>query len=530
MIDRFLLRKLIVDLLLKTGPIFIIYASNTLTFNVKRIWVSQLGADFLEAHIIARTIAELLTLPVPLLMSQTPIKVAELFGVIKAKKEYSKNSSDNMINKENHLNLTNIDEANIQQQIGDIVRQAYLLSIVSSIPVIGVLIATKGLWISSFQSTEKISALAGQYLLAYSSVVTGDYINTMTEGILSAVNQEKWIILLRVLSSSVDIGLGALLIPKYALSGDAYSTLARNIVGVLVTLLLLKLYNPLSKYNILSFRWGNFHNMRLALADSWPYSLYQLAQSGVSYLLSIFMGRVGPGRLAAYQIPNALFNMAMSINTAISVASNRMIAQNFGSNNFRIMPQIGVLSIATNVSVYGTSALLINILQKPLASLFLNRDEFSAAATMLRYNFIILAVVNALQMLFDNAGQLLAATDDTLFASIAWLASAILFTLPLAAMVTYLLKFDIYGIGFAIGIGTFISTAATFSYWFKRSSSIIATDNNVRSSNIALTDMISRVGFFYCKNSKKNEFELKDNSEKRLLIAVDEENNSHVPE
>ena len=502
--EKLLFRKHITNLLLKAGPISAIYISNILLFMVKRYLIAKNGINTLDAHIIARSIAEMCGLPIPLLISQDAVYVSNLFGGSHSDlHRMTVNLTDSDSADDDIEHDANLSESETSQYIGDIIRHGYILSILASVPTAGLLLVIKKPLISLFHSDDAASA-AAQYLTVYAFSLPFEYLNYVSDRFLSSVNQEIWIIPYRLVSTALDLGLSFWLIPKYSVQGAAYALLGRNIASFLMLSVLFVAYGPIKKYKIFRFRVGNTANMKNIIFESWPYSLYQVVLSIASYIISAFMGQLGPGRLAVFQIPHQFYMMLSAINSSLNDSANRIISQHYGAKNFIEIQRAGNYSaFVLNTTSFLAGSIVINLLFHSLSSLYLDDSNLKEYSTMLRYNYIIVFFINLFNVYFEAGSKNLAATKDTFFASAVWALTSLLVTVPLSAISVNKTDFDIYGLTGSMAIGSTLAGIFTLGYWIKRSNKIakFPESEHPRTSNKVIFSSLSRFRLFTCSRN-----------------------------
>jgi Na+-driven multidrug efflux pump len=229
---------------------------------------------------------------------------------------------------------------------------------------------------------------------------------------------------------------------------------------------------------------------------------------GVSLTLSVFVGSLGSSRLGISQILSQYFGLLLVINSGIGESANRIISQYFGAGNYREMQRVGNISLLMNAAIYSTVAITYDIFSKPLASVFLDSDtQGEDIEALIRYNFIIMSLGNFFAALQENCRTNLSAVNDTMLSSVVPFITYVAMVLPMAAIATYVLNFDLYGIIGAMSIATFINLSVVGKYWFKHSNQIVAAnDDTVVTSNEKTTQFFGnschKLKSFFCADKR----------------------------
>lgn len=469
----------LISLLKKSGPISVIFITNSVAFIIKRGIISRTSIELLDAHVIARTIAEMIALPLPRLLSQDAVYIAKLYGALQ-------DGKGNRISEQ--------DEGNLKLKIGDIVRQGYVLSSLFWLFSGGLMFFGRRAFISWYGASDEVSQYAADYLLIYTFALPFYYMLEINERILSSVDQEKWFIPYRLLLSGTNILLSFLLIPHWGLSGAAAAEIGKNVVGMLMLMVVFALYKPIRQFQIVRCRFGDFENMKSILLESIPALFYELGLSGSSYVTSLFMSRLNQNNLAFYQVPNEIYGTWSAINDSISQASNRLIGQYYGAKNYVEMRRVGNTSIVLNAAIYLIGFLVISIFYRQFSSLFFSYSDLNQNLSLLFRIFMILGLSQLGRNFFNNFNANLLATNDSLLSNMTWLLCAAIFTIPLAAV-----SKSVEAISITIGSGSMVAAIFVGIYWFARSAKIYQTDDQVLTSNDRLVERCSRFKLFCCK-------------------------------
>lgn len=464
----------ILALIKKAIPLSFLFSADIGTNFIKSYLIAQAGTDELAALIIAHNIGYFVIYPFPELVGQNVVFISEYFGKANINLHHQQRLEEN----------ESVEDAN--HQIGLLVRQGWFLSAMVSIPASVILVVSPYFLLSLFNQTDKVNHLVLEYNYPVAISLSAEFINRISEGFMSAVDQERWLFPYRAASMSVEVGLSLVLIPRYSVAGAGYASLGKSLFGLGYLMIFFSRHPAFQqRFNIFCSHLGDTNNFKKTLSQSWPRFVTKMAITCSTVGVTIFMGHLPRGRIVVDGTVGLFYGLLFGLNFGVSEAANRIVAQFYGAHSYREMRRVGNLSLALNAGVFSAGAIAYNSMPLVLASLFLNDEEVQEFAYLLRWHFFLLGVSNFLNVLMDNSGKNLAAVQDTFLASASSLFVTTILILPLSAVVVYLTNFDLYGIDGAIILGTLPGALLTLGYWSKHSQ-VIGDANNeeIYSSNI----------------------------------------------
>lgn len=490
-------------ILKKSVPLILMQGTDITSNFIRTYLIAQTIKDGgLTASTIIYSITTFLLYPIPLLTAQDAVFIGEKFG--KAKLLLAGQSLNRVSDIEDKSLITifppeseNIDI--IYAQIGSFVRQGWLLAFCAGVPSTIILMSLNKQLIEFFGQPQEIADLAQSYILPFALSVPMQLMLKNSERFMSAVDQEKWIIPYRLIVLGLETALNFLLIPIYSFKGAAYVQIIKSAFALTGLSIFFGCKTEFVKFKIFSRGLGDLNYIKKILSQGWPMMITQFLIVGNSFVVSTFVGKYGPSRLAVEQVMVQYFGLLTIINSGISESANRIVAQYFGAEKYNETRHAGNLSLVTNVSIYLGIATIYNLFSIPLSSLFINNDEdLKNMVELIRYNFIIMTIANLMNVIHDNCRANLTGVSDTLLVSIIPLVVGIALVLPLSALSTYAFNLDLYGITTSIAIGSLIGTTVVCKYWLNHSQKIIDANNHeVSTSNDCLTN-------FFCNRTKRN--------------------------
>lgn len=486
--------------IIKKGfPLMLLSGCDVASQFIRIYLISRLDKDALASTMISVSITSFIALPLPLLMSQNAVFIAEKFG--KIKKIWANTPiipHDGIESKEQEyiatVGLPSENNSDLYWMIGSFVRQGWLLAFCISVPTSLFLFSMSPYFVSLFNQEEKLEDLANNYLRPFAFSIPFQYVLTISERFVSGVDQEICLIPYRLFTFVTELILNYFLIQKFALAGAAYAQIIKNIISICTLLNIFIFKNSFKKFKIFSIGLGDTSYIRKTLAQGWPMTLSQLVIICNAYIMSIFNGYLGPGRLGIEQILGQYFGLATVINNfGIAESANRIVSQYCGANNFSEMNRAGIVSLKLNVAIFTVIAIIYNSCPQQLASLFLNDADTANLQNLIRFNFLIVTVSNFFGIIQENCRACLTAVNDTALTSGTVLSINTGLVLPLAALTTYVFGFDLYGITGSIALGALVSLLIISKYWIKHNAKIIASGNNVITSNEKFSQCYNRI-------------------------------------
>ncbi len=503
-------------ILVKATPLIFLFGSDFISKFTRTYLLSKISFNALEAITIADNITSVILYSIPELMSQDAVFISEIYG---------KNKSETGTNQPIIPEIHDPDRKS-EDEIGKLVRQGWLLSSLVSVPAISILLICKPYLVDIFNSPAETSNLANDYILIFAMSIPLEFINRINERSLSAVDQEQWLFPYRILAMSVEIGLNFLLIPKYSASGAAYASLGKSVISLCFLSLLFALHPGFQRFEIFKGDMGKLSSIKKILSQGWPVLVAQLAMTSSAYVVTNWIGRLGPGRLAVEQVVGQYSGFMLSINFAINESTNRITAQFYGAKNYNETRRAGNISYVVNGIVLAIGIAIINIIPLQFSSLFLDKEKLQEYATMLKYMFIIISLYNVVNVHMENSKKILSGSQDTFAGSMLSLLATVGIILPLSAISAYGTDFDIYGIAGSMVIGKLIGASLTFAYWQHHSNNFIESNNQTRTSNSTGVLTGSRHIFFLCNKSRR-EYRTLDQAQIEIsdTIPLYEQNN-----
>lgn len=486
----------------KALPLSLLSGCDVISQFIRIYLISRFGNDALTSTTICFSITNFIVLPIPLLTSQDAIFIANKYGKIKI----SPSNVTSSMEEQNEVSRREAQEdiTALYLEIGSFVRQGWLLALSFSVPTTGLLIVLTPYLVRLFNQTPEVESLAQNYLLPFAFSIPFQYLLTINERFISGVDLEKWLIPYRLLTFTVELALNYWLIDLYSVAGSAYAQLGKTLLAFLSLSIIFCIKKEFQKFKIYSRGLGDITYIKKILSEGWPMCFSLFLTITNAYILSIFTGSLGSGRLAVEQTIAQYFGVATVLNNlGISESANRIASQYFGAKKYREMQRTTTLSLKLNILIYSIISIFYNIFPIQLAFLFLGDDSNNPSNinSLIRYNFIIMTIANLAGIIQENCRTSLTAINDTALASGTFTIVNFALVLPSTALATYVFKLDLYGITGSVTLGTLTSMVVIYRYWLKHTNEIIKTKNtDTKTSNEKLSD------FFRTKCFRRNNY------------------------
>lgn len=357
-----------------------------------------------------------------------------------------------------------------KREIGNIVRQGWLLGAALSIPTIAILSAAEPI-LNLFGQDSELTSLVGPYAGIVSLASPAMYWLIVDTSFLTASSRFKSIVAYYTVSAGLGTGLSYLLIPKYGLMGSGYTTLIRSWVAFAG----LKCYFATKEfrgYELFNFRELDIKHLKQMIRLGSPLTMFALGDQIRNFVVGMMMGWLGPTQLAIHQASNTFLQFIMPINVGISQATQICVSQFKGVGDFHHMRMSGNLGILCEAGINIVPAIFFCAFSRELTSFFLPEDEIADLHNLIIWVFISRSLSNILDSIQGPTVENLKGLLDTLFPSIIQLVTALAVMMPLSYLLGFVCNWELAGINTAACIGTAINLPPLLWRWYRMSHSV----------------------------------------------------------
>lgn len=359
--------------------------------------------------------------------------------------------------------------------IGSLTQQAWLLSLVLSIPVMIILWNIYPILIY-FGQDPTISKIVTEGLQASTWRIVPLYLAVCNQQLCYGVHKQKIDMLANTLGMLVQlIAAYILILGKFGFSslgaaGFGYASAAQAWFYFIFTTVCLLRMKAFASFQLFRWRlhqhWSHLVNI---FKVGWPICV-QIGGELLSFIVfSIFIGWLGSNALAATQIVSQYQFLVIVPFFALSQAGGILIGQAYGSKQFADIKKIGTGCIKISIMVSIIIAIVFICLPKPLASLYIDIHD-PANATVLQLS-ILLFFVLAINQIIDALRHVLIGALrgllDSRYPMIVGLLGIWLAGVPIGYLLAFPLELGVVGVMIGGTIGLLIGMVILIFRWQK---------------------------------------------------------------
>ena len=444
------------DTAIMAGPLIGSRVGGTITSFISMIMIARLGHTELAAGALINSVLFSILVPLWMLFLAVGILIGHSYG------------------------------ANQPAEIGKVIRQGLLLSIIIGLPFMLLLYWLAPILIF-FGQDKQLSYLTQQFYRAYCLGLIPSFWYSCLIQFMLGISRQKLNLFFTFLIMPVMTFLGYTLIfgkfgfSAYRISGMGY---ANSISYVLIDAIIigyLLLNKSFRKYNLLAWDLkNNFHYLKEILNIGWPITLMMASELIIFSLSIIFIGWLGETSLAAQQISLQINLVAFMIPMGIGQASTILISQQLGRKNFHLVRPLGYTAMLLTLIATIITLLIYLYMPKLLIGLYINTHASFYAATI---NLaIMLLFVTGVMNIFDGircvAVSALRGLRDTITPMLIFVVLGAVLTLPSGYILAVTMHLGAVGYryGFVIGFG--IGAIILIHRFHKLSAINFITSNN----------------------------------------------------
>ncbi|MCA9578374.1 MAG: MATE family efflux transporter [Polyangiales bacterium] len=214
------------------------------------------------------------------------------------------------------------------------------------------------------------------YLAPLMGATVFAYLNILLGAVLRGVGNTRLALFVAMVVNALNVLLNAALIfglgpvPAFGLPGAAYGTIVAQIVGVLLSVALLR--RGVEPALELRLGWAplDLPLARELLRVGAPAALDMMILNAALFLIIALLGRADPLAVAAHGIGMRLQSLAFVPGLSIAQATGALVGQSLGAGNVERVRQVVRASSALSAGVLSALGVLIIVLAAPLIALF----------------------------------------------------------------------------------------------------------------------------------------------------------------
>lgn len=359
--------------------------------------------------------------------------------------------------------------------IGSLVQQGWILSVIIAIPVIIIFWHIGSLLIFVGQKPS-LAAIVQVFFRAYVWGFIPLLFCVCNQQLCYGVGKQRLVIITGFIEIVVLLGIAYPLIfgkfgfPQLGVAGLGYAMAAQAWFYFLFTTACFCFDKYFKIFELFKYRahkhWGSLAKM---FSVGWPISLLMGGEMLSFFATSTMVGWIGVNALAAYQIIiQYIFIIVVPI-FAISQASGILIGQACGSKEFHQIKSLGYSSIRLTIIISMIVALIMILFPRALASLYLDVSNPINAETL--HLAVLLFAVVAISQIFDALKNLLLGALrgllDTKYPMLIGVLSLWILGVPLSYILAFVCHWGVIGIAVGTGVGMFVGAFGMLYRWHK---------------------------------------------------------------
>jgi MATE family multidrug resistance protein len=357
--------------------------------------------------------------------------------------------------------------------IGNYVQQGWLMAVLISIPIIVFFWNIKAILILLGQSPQ-IASIVQTFFRAFVWGVIPNLLSTCNQQFGYGLHKKSLIVtasllgIIVLLISSYTLIFGKFGFPKLGVAGLGYAQAIQFSFFFIFTTLFYYFDKSFAQYKLFQFRVHKHLDHFVQMFKIGGPICAQMGGEIMSlFVMGIMVGWIGSSALAASQIVNQYYFLAIIPLFVFSQAGGILVGQANGAKEFHEIKLLGYSSIAVVVIISLFVTLVFTLLPTHLASVYINIHD-PQNKTILHYA-LILFYISAFTQLFDGTRNMLIGVMRGLFdTKIPMVLGLILIwaiELPLCYILAFTFNLGIMGIALGALFSMIIGAGVMFYRW-----------------------------------------------------------------
>lgn len=361
-------------------------------------------------------------------------------------------------------------------KIGDIMQQAFLLSILLGIPLV-FLFYYMGDILAAFGQQPALIVYVKQYFHALAWVAFPLLWYAMLSQFMFAVMKVYHVIVSNL------IGVAAFVLSSYALiyghwgapaigvAGMAYGILIQDIVNIIFMMCCYWLMKDLRRYQLFHVkREHDWHNLRKLWSVGWPMSI-QFGGELVGYFaITVLVGLLSVNELAAWQVVQQIMMIFIVPIFSFAEAMAIVVGHIVGAKDHHLIRRAGRIGVGVAMIFVVIGVLIFTLMPFKLAGIYMQQQgmylqQLGPMIVMLFWINAIVYVVDSLRNLYSGA---LRGLYDTRYAMVVGIIAVWLVSVIVGYLLAFTAGMGVYGFSIAQALAFFLGGVAVWMRWNKR--------------------------------------------------------------
>lgn len=359
------------------------------------------------------------------------------------------------------------------ESIGNYVQQAWTLSILISIPLI-IFYWHIGAILIYFGQLPAIAAIVQTFFHAFSFSIVPGLICTCNQQFGYGIHRKKLIVFASFMSigvlliSAYTLIFGKFGFPALGVAGLGYALTAQYSAFFLFTMSFFYFSPSFKKYDLFRYRvFKHLDHFKKMFNIGWPISAQMGGEVSSLFAIGVMVGWLGTHPLAALQITNQYYFLAVIPLFSFSLASGILVGQANGAKAFHEIKVLGDASMLVVLLITLFTAGMFLFFPHYLASAYIDIHD-PQNSLVLHYAVVIFAI-NAFVQIFDGQRNVLIGMArgvfDTRIPMYLGIAVIWLIDIPLAYILGFTFHYGIVGIASAGLVSMLLGAVIMLMRW-----------------------------------------------------------------
>lgn len=362
---------------------------------------------------------------------------------------------------------------NDEMAIGGYLQQAWLLSVLMSVPIIVIYWQIVPILLF-FDQPPLVGPIAASYFHIAAFAIIPNFFLVCYQQLGNSLRCNKFVLLSSLVSAALFLAasyaliLGKWGLPELGFAGLAYAVILQNVIGLALLMGYFYFNKDFHELQLWSYRgFCDGRKLKQLFTLGWPISLQASIEVFVLMAIALFAGWISITSLAAYQVVDQYLYILLVPTLGLAQASALLIGQAYGQQCIGSIKKIALVTLAIALVFSGIMSAVLWSEPRFLVSAFIDINdpaETGVLLTVLKL-FGLLAFLIVLSSINNILMNLLRALFDTHYPLLISLLCLLVIGLPLSYYLAFDRHMDLLGIYSGYFIGILLSSLLLFKRW-----------------------------------------------------------------
>jgi MATE family multidrug resistance protein len=367
-------------------------------------------------------------------------------------------------------------------EIGNIVQQAWALSLLLAVVIIVLYLSIKPILLACGQSLELVNDITPFFHTAVYGV-PATMICVATSQFLLGIRRQKLVMLLMAVQMTLNalasyaLILGHWGMPKLGVAGWGWAYVITTWFSLLLYVIVLLVLKEFQQFSIFKTHMrNNWKHLKDLFRFGWPI----MVQTGGELLsfgfVTMMVGWLGTTSLAAMQVVTQYLMLLVIPSFGYTMAGAVLVGHSMGAKQYHQAKMFGYVSLATCVSTIVLLGALLNIFPAQFSHIFLHANEphYAEILSLIKKVFFIIALSQIFDAVRNSLTGALRGLLDMKYPMIVGLVCIWLIRVPCSYLFGFVLHGGVVGMAFGGIIGMSIAAALIFARWHYKTKNLQA--------------------------------------------------------